>query len=451
MHDGAADDVDGLRACTGDSDPSYADAVRVLILTYGAAGDVHPFIALGLGLRDRGHDVTLLLDREYEATAAGLGLRFASLGEPVAPPAKGTRVASALTRPHSAIAFMRHFVIPRIPRVVAAVEREVRELPPDLIVVHHSAGFGAPWVARRAGIPWAMGAVAPASWTSLEQPNIYPGMPDRDAFAPWAVKLGVAVGKGIMCRALDPGINRVRRSLGLPRGAGFLFDEMFEGSANLGFWSPVVRPLATDDKPRSHICGFTFFDRRASERDEQSRVIVDRFLDEGPPPVLFTLGTSVPHALEAFFEAAATACRSVGVRGLMLGGRSDAMARAMPEVRDVLLVPYVPIGSIIGRCRAAVLHAGLGTMAVCMRAGVPMLCIPFMHDQFDNASRARRLGVARTADRRRLRPETLAHQLRLLLEDVGLTQRCREIRSSLSNEDGGARGAEILERIVASP
>jgi sterol 3beta-glucosyltransferase len=53
--------------------------VKVTILTIGSRGDVQPFVALGLGLRDAGHEVTLVTGKGFEAFVSERGLRFAGL------------------------------------------------------------------------------------------------------------------------------------------------------------------------------------------------------------------------------------------------------------------------------------------------------------------------------------------------------------------------------------
>jgi len=53
--------------------------VNVAILTIGSRGDVQPFLALGIGLKDAGHEVTFATGKGFEAFAAGRGLRFAAL------------------------------------------------------------------------------------------------------------------------------------------------------------------------------------------------------------------------------------------------------------------------------------------------------------------------------------------------------------------------------------
>src|ERR1019366_6433778 len=52
---------------------------RILMTTTGSLGDLHPFIAIGLELLSRGHDVTLATSNFYRSKVERTGLRFVSM------------------------------------------------------------------------------------------------------------------------------------------------------------------------------------------------------------------------------------------------------------------------------------------------------------------------------------------------------------------------------------
>src|SRR5688572_5739240 len=55
--------------------------MRVCLVTFGSAGDVHPMLALGKALRMRGHPVTLLTNPAFADAASATGLDFEPVGE----------------------------------------------------------------------------------------------------------------------------------------------------------------------------------------------------------------------------------------------------------------------------------------------------------------------------------------------------------------------------------
>jgi rhamnosyltransferase subunit B len=49
---------------------------RIILTTFGSLGDLHPYLAVGLGLRDRGHDVSIATMTYYQPNVESLGLEF---------------------------------------------------------------------------------------------------------------------------------------------------------------------------------------------------------------------------------------------------------------------------------------------------------------------------------------------------------------------------------------
>lgn len=416
--------------------------MHTLLISIGVAGDVHPFIAVGRALARRGHEVTFASDEPYRAVVESAGLRFISLG--VAPTLTSPRALRDLTHPMKAsLRYLSDVVAPRLPAMFGVLDALARDHKPDFILAHHTA-LCAPWIAAKHRVPWGMAAVAPASWTSVDQPNVYPGMPDRDRYPRAFVKVGVVVGSWATARSTDPAFNRARHQLGLPPARRALFDEMFAGDLNIGLWSPHMRPAASDDKPRSHVAGFTWFDAAS---DDSWRAAVEPFLASGDAPVLVTMGTSVPHATRRVLGEAARACARVGARALLLAGKRECIPEALPE--GVLAVPYAPMSEVLPRCALALHHGGLGTLSRCLRAGVPMICVPHLHDQFDNSARARRAGVSLTIDRQSASADTFADAIRRVTAQTSFRAAAQAFSAKIAEEDGGDRAAELIESLVA--
>ena len=59
--------------------------MNILLTTLGSLGDLHPYIAVGLGLRERGHTVTIATSEIYREKVEGEGLRFAPLRPDMSP------------------------------------------------------------------------------------------------------------------------------------------------------------------------------------------------------------------------------------------------------------------------------------------------------------------------------------------------------------------------------
>jgi UDP:flavonoid glycosyltransferase YjiC (YdhE family) len=120
-------------------------------------------------------------------------------------------------------------------------------------------------------------------------------------------------------------------------------------------------------------------------------------------------------------------------------------AAAMP---DVFVCAYAPHSLVFPRAALIVHQGGIGTLAQALRSGRPQLIVPFFADQLDNASRAEKLGVARSLPPERYTAQTACTELRVLLRGERYAQRAASTAKTVAAEDGAARAAaEILFRL----
>jgi rhamnosyltransferase subunit B len=69
---------------------------------------------------------------------------------------------------------------------------------------------------------------------------------------------------------------------------------------------------------------------------------------------------------------------------------------------------------------------------------------PFAHDQFDNADRLVRLGVARSIVARKYTASSATRELSKLLVDARVSQRCAEIANRLHGDDAVERTCDLI-------
>src|SRR5260370_38230446 len=60
---------------TGSLPPS-GKKKRIVLTTFGSLGDLHPCIAVALGLQARGHDAVIATSNSYRQKIEALGIRF---------------------------------------------------------------------------------------------------------------------------------------------------------------------------------------------------------------------------------------------------------------------------------------------------------------------------------------------------------------------------------------
>jgi UDP:flavonoid glycosyltransferase YjiC (YdhE family) len=90
-------------------------------------------------------------------------------------------------------------------------------------------------------------------------------------------------------------------------------------------------------------------------------------------------------------------------------------------------------------------HAGIGTSAQSLAAGIPQLAMPMTHDQPDNAARLEKLGVARVVPASRFTVRRAAAALDELIRTPSFAQAGKLISERLRTTDALAETARWIE------
>jgi UDP:flavonoid glycosyltransferase YjiC (YdhE family) len=193
------------------------------------------------------------------------------------------------------------------------------------------------------------------------------------------------------------------------------------------------------------ITGFPLYDRDSEARLPRD---VARFLDDGPPPIVFTLGASAAMVAGPFFDESLAAAKTLGRRAVLIAGKDQPYHPAsLPH--GMAAFDYAPFSELFPRACAVVHAGGIGTTGLAMRSGRPMLVVPHAHDQPENARRLVRLGIARTVSRRRYRSACVTAELEQLLGDPAYADRASQVGEPIRDEDGAQAACNALEKFLS--
>jgi UDP:flavonoid glycosyltransferase YjiC (YdhE family) len=237
-----------------------------------------------------------------------------------------------------------------------------------------------------------------------------------------------------------------RREIGLPPGGHPAFEGANSPELVLALFSRYFAEPQPDWPPQAVVTGFPFYDRDIGHQDLAPEI--ERFFAEGPAPLVFTLGSSAVGAAGDFYRQSLAAVERLGCRALFLTG---SMPQGLPEVLPpgVIAAQYAPHSAVFPRAAVNVHQGGVGTTAQAMRAGRPMLVVPFAHDQFDNGGRVRRIGAGEMLYRRRYNAGRAARVLRRLMEDESYKTAAAAAGDKVRSENGSARAAGAIEKMLA--
>lgn len=315
---------------------------------------------------------------------------------------------------------------------------ELRRMPPDVVVIDFVL-LGAIAAAEAAGIPAVVLMHNVLSRPLPGVPPYGPGLlPARGPLGLLRDAVGRAIVEQVHIRNGGPPLNRARALLGLP---------------------PLRSPFEQYDRAaRVLVLTSPAFDYHAHRLPANVRHIGTPFDDAGVPPwslpwppedalplVLVSLST-LDQGQAAVMQRVIQSFAPLAVRGLVtLGPALDPVQfKAPPNVR---LEEFVPHSAVLPHASAMVTQCGLGTLMKALAHGVPLVCIPLVGDQPDNAARV----VAHGAGIR-LERNSSSEQIRAAIERV-LTrpefgESARRMAGILAKEGGAETAAEGIESAV---
>ena len=417
---------------------------RFLLTTFGSLGDLHPYIAVGLGLKERGHRVTIATSGDYRAKVEGEGLHFHPVRPDISALTWNPEELARAFHPRKGTEYvMRRMMLPYLEQSY----EDLREIAQEAdLIVGHPIAFATPIVAEELGKRWISVALQPALMLSAFDPPSISGLPFLENFRGWGPAFWTRfwrLGKRI-ARGWGAPINALRRKRGLREVWNPVFDDMFSPYGTQAWFSRVLASPQRDWPANTSVTGFPFYDRQTPGQGLSPELA--RFLDAGSPPVVFTLGSSAVFLAGPFYTESVEAVRALGCRAVLLVGKDLRNQPVQPLPDSVIVADYAPYSELFSRAAAVVHQGGAGTTAQALRAGVPMCVVPYSHDQPDFARRCVGLGVARTVPRGQYRAGRVRAELERLLTDGGYRAAAQKVAAEMAREDGVAAACDGLER-----
>jgi len=421
---------------------------RIVLNTFGSFGDLHPYLAIAIELRRRGHEAVVATSEVYRCKVVGEDVGFAPVRPDVGELLANTELLRKIWDPKRGSEYLyRDYLIP-------STEKSFEDLiavckGADLLVTHFGNCAG-PMVAQYLKVAWLSVALQPIVFFSRSDPPVV-------AVAPW-LRHFYRFGTFPALRALakvssarwSGSLLELRRRFGLPTEQHPLFEGQFSPMGTLALFSRHFARPQQDWPPKTVATGFVFYDRRGESLGGADGLEpgLARFLDQGSAPVVFTLGSSAVMQAGTFFRESAEAAKHLGVRAVLLVGASEDHSQAEDLPESIFVVDYAPFSELMPRAVVNVHQGGIGTTGQALRAGKPMVVVPWSHDQPDNAERLRRLGVSRTIGRSEYTSERVGRELQGLFQDGECKQRAADLSRMIAAEDGLRKACDVIEDVL---
>lgn len=411
----------------------------IVIVAYGSRGDVSPYTGLGVRLREAGFRVAVAAQGPYRDLIGDLGLEYRFMPTDTEAATKASPAA-------------QRFIDGDRMLPSRAMLAEMTQYGPELgeAIVDVCAGADllilAGTIATMFGYHVAQGMGIPSIGAHLQ-----PSVPTGDfppftlgsrSYGRWGNRmLGRLAALGD--KAYLPTINDVRRRVGLPpTTVGAYSRERAARWPILHGFSEHVVPRPADWRPGLEVTGYWWPATPPVWRPPAD--LVD-FIESGSAPVYIGFGSTATNKGPQLSRIIGEAVRAAGVRAVVQSGWAELDCGGT----DLLTIGDVPHEWLFPRMAAVVHHAGCGTTAAGLRAGVPAVAIPGIMDQPFWAKRLVDLGVAPGSIRRpKLRSDELAALITAAVSDSSYHDRAQQMSRKLAAEDGIGRAVAAVTGLL---
>lgn len=424
--------------------------MKVLVLALGSDGDINPMVEIARAIKSRGHDVGFVANEYFADKVAAHGLDFIEMGDRAS--FEAVTSDPELWQPRRAFATVWKNLYKYLPGSVDALEKLV--VPGKTVMVGTTLAIAGRILQEKAAsaklqaVPLSTVHLSPCCLISRFEPPTGPDFEIPSA-CPQIFK---DIYFNLVDRFLLDGncradLNTYRRSLGLAP-VKQVFSRWLHSPDQVlcAFPQWFAAPQADWPSPLRFV-GFPLYNRSGVE---SLSAATENFIAAGEAPLVFTAGSAMAHS-HSYFALALEAVKKLNRRAIFVSRYKDCL----PPLPDfVHHAQYEPFDILFSRAAFVSHHGGIGTSAQALNAAVPQLVAPFAHDQFDNAFRLKKLGVAQSVKADAFsesRAQDFTEKCRILLSAPYQEKAKEAARLMQDQSDAAARAAlyvEELERLL---
>jgi sterol 3beta-glucosyltransferase len=410
--------------------------MKITILTYGSRGDVQPFLALAVGLQNRGHQVKLAAPCRFAELVTTYRVPFVPLaGDPEEISKRFNTAGHNAFKMVSAIRDYVNSIAVEVTRgAFAACDGA------DLIVHSFLFTTGAHSFARAHGIPDVSIQTFPIFAPTRMYPPVAMASLPPGAFSYFAHWLNTQVfwyggNSGyLQKRKQHPDLFSI--DLTWP----FSDSPSRPPTPLLFAVSPTVLPPAPEWTNRAKVSGYLFLDSPAGY---QAPPALEDFFKAGPAPICVTFGSMIHRNSDRIAESVIRSIRGSGQRAVILTGWGDWKVKQSSQ--DIFFADTIPHDWLLPRCKAVIHHGGAGTTAAGLRAGIPNIVVPFGGDQTFWGQRVHALGAGPCPlPVRALNTDALMSAL-AFVDDKIMQARVRLVGEKIRKEDGVGDAIRVVQ------
>ena len=347
--------------------------MKIGIFTYGTRGDVQPYIALALGLMDKGHAVTIAAPENFKSFVEGFGVAFHPLyGN--AEEAMNSAEGRSVLKSENTIKLMKYFF-----KVLNDIKTPLRKsyiegISKVDVIVANSATIG------------AVHAIAEKQHKKMALTYFMPPLVKTSAFPlgdfnfmdfPLYNRFTYTLAHSFFWKFVKEETNEFRKELGLPVLKENLLHYIDKQKPlDLYCISSSLIPQPKDWDGHHKITGFLTV---PAQKREETPTELTAWLAEGGKPIYMGFGSNGVGNTEKIAGIVNDILNKTSERILFCTGWS--VFDNLPSHQNLFVTKYVNHEAILPQCKLGVFHGGAGTLAAMLRNGLPVILVSFYTDQ----------------------------------------------------------------------
>ncbi len=409
--------------------------MHITIAALGTRGDVQPYLALALGLRQAGHTIRMIAGENFRDWICSYGFDFAGSGdmEALMHSPDALKWVDSGRNPIKQVVMMRRVFEQNADQMITPIIDAAART--DLLLAGFISEPFVQLVSEKFGTPYMAIPLQPYHATRSSAASLYT-MTRRDS---WLNRRAGVTTERIMFAINGGTLNKARRALDLPTHTFSALRQAVLNRPRIYGFSPLVVPCPDDWTDQTHVVGYWFLDQSDWTPPQD---LID-FLNAGDPPVYIGFGSMSGSSPQATFEMSCEALKRVRRRGVISTGWSRA---ALDHHDDIYVLKGAPHSWLFPRMAAVVHHGGAGTTGASLASGKPTMIIPHFSDQPYWGRRVHELGVgAKPIPRHTLTVEKLARGLLRMTRDSEMIERAAVLGERIRAEDGVTNAVQLIE------
>lgn len=348
------------------------------IFTYGTRGDLQPYVALALGLIDKGHKVTISATEDFKGFIEGFNIPFEAL-HGNAEMMMNSPEGQAILKSESPIKLMKYYFdvlhtnrIPLRQSYFKAISKV------DFVIANSMTLPIVSAIAEKQKKKIALTYFMP------------PVVPTREfplgdfAFLnfPWYNKLTYKIAQLFFWKFVKKDTNEYRTELGLPALKQNLIQHMDNQKVlDLYCISQTLIQQPKDWESHHKITGFLTIppQKRESHFLDQTSSELNNWLSDAGKPIYIGFGSNGIGNTEKIIRIITEILEKTSESILFCTGWS--LFNNLPRHRKLFVTKYVNHEVILPKCKVGIFHGGAGTLATMLRNNLPVIIISFYTDQ----------------------------------------------------------------------